>query len=126
MTQRGTMAATMKAENRIQTVPQTDWALVSIVTTLLVVGAIMVFSASFSWSLEGADHPFYFLSRQLIWTIIGAVAAIILARIPYQWWQRISIVMMGAGLLAMLAVITFGAEKYGATRTFFDGSVQPS
>lgn len=116
----------MKAENRIQITPQTDWAMVSIVATLLIIGSIMVFSASFSWSMAGADHPFYFLSRQLIWAIIGATAATVLARIPYQWWQRVSVIMMGAGLLAMLAVITFGAEKYGATRTFFDGSVQPS
>jgi len=52
----------MKAENRIQTTPQIDWAMVSIVATLLVIGAIMVFSASFSWSMAGADHPFYFRS----------------------------------------------------------------
>lgn len=119
-------SAALKADNRIQSTARTDWALVSIVATLLILGSVMVFSASFSWSMAGADHPFYFLSRQLIWVIVGATIATILARIPYQWWDRVSIPMMGAGLLAMLAVITFGAEKYGATRTFFDGSVQPS
>ena len=119
-------SAALKTDNRIQSTARTDWALVSIVATLLILGSVMVFSASFSWSLAGADHPFYFLSRQLIWVIVGATIATILARIPYQWWDRVSIPMMGAGLLAMLAVITFGAEKYGATRTFFDGSVQPS
>ncbi len=86
----------------------------------------MVFSASFVWSLAGSDNPFYFLSRQLIWVIIGATIATILARIPYQMWEKFSIPMMGFGLMAMLAVITFGSEKYGAVRTFFDGSVQPS
>lgn len=118
--------ATLRGDNRIQTTSRIDWALVSIVATLLVWGAVMVFSASFSWSMAGTDQPYYFLSRQLIWITIGLAIATILSRIPYQWLERISILMMGVGLLAMLAVITFGSEKYGATRTFFDGSVQPS
>lgn len=119
-------SAAMKSDNRIQGTARTDWALVSIVTTLLVLGTVIVFSASFSNSLKGGENPFYFLSRQLIWVTIGSAFAVILARIPYQWWERVSILMMGGGLLAMLAVITFGSEKWGATRTFFNGSVQPS
>ena len=34
--------------------------------------------------------------------------------------------MMGVGLLALMAVIVVGDTVYGATRTLFDGSVQPS
>lgn len=34
--------------------------------------------------------------------------------------------MMGLALLALMAVVVFGSEKFGATRTFFGGSVQPA
>ena len=33
---------------------------------------------------------------------------------------------MGVALLSLLAVILFGAERFGATRTYYQGSVQPS
>ncbi len=111
-----------------QSIPsgRTDWGLVSIVAALLAIGLVMVFSASYSWSMADFDQPLYYVSRQLIWLTAGVSVMIFMSRIPYFVWQRVSILLMGITLLAMVAVITFGADRYGATRTFFNGSVQPS
>ncbi|MBW7882437.1 MAG: cell division protein FtsW [Caldilineaceae bacterium] len=103
-----------------------DWGLVSVVTLLLGLGLVIVFSASYPRGLEGFDNPYYFIVRQLIWMVLGIAALIVTARIPYTVWDRWSIPIMGVALLSLLAVIIVGAERFGATRTYYNGSIQPS
>lgn len=103
-----------------------DWGLVAVVTIMLATGVVMVFSASYPRGIEGFGDPFYFVARQLIWLAVGIIALIVLARVPYTFWERWSIPIMGVALLSLLAVIVFGSERFGATRTFNNGSLQPS
>ena len=119
------MIATAKTRTQTNTFGY-DWGLLSVVIVLLALGLIMVFSASFASGIGGYNDAFYFVERQVIWTVIGLVMLVIGARIPYTFWQRWSIFLMGIALLALMAVIVFGTEKLGATRTLFGGSVQPS
>lgn len=103
-----------------------DWGLLMIVVMLLGFGLVMVFSASYARGLVGYDNPTYFATRQVLWCAVGVAAMLVLARIPYYWWARWSVPLMGVALLALVAVLVFGAERWGSTRTYFGGSVQPS
>ncbi len=102
------------------------WGLLTIVTALLIFGVVMVFSASYPWAMINMGSPFYFLLLQLRWLLIAGAALIVAAIIPYRVWERWSVPLMGLGLLALMAVIFFGDTRFGATRTLFGGSVQPS
>jgi cell division protein FtsW len=102
-----------------------DWGLLTVVVTLLAFGTVIVFSASYAQGIEGFDNPFYFFVRQLAWLSLGLVAMVVAMRIPYHFWERWSIPLMGAALLALVGVIVLGAETFGSTRTYFSGSVQP-
>lgn len=103
-----------------------DWGLITIVATLVVLGTIMVFSASYTIGIAGYGSPFYFLFRQLAWVALGVAAMLVTMRIPYTFWQKWSVPLMFAALLAMLAVIVLGIELLGSKRTLFSGSVQPA
>src|SRR5690606_790878 len=124
------MAATNHppAKPRSSSTASYDWGLITVVATLLVLGAVMVYSASFAQGIYGFEepNPAYFFLRQLAWIAVGTVVMVVAMRIPYQVWERWSIPMMMAALLALIAVIIVGGETLGATRTFFSGSVQPS
>lgn len=103
-----------------------DWGLLTVVTLLLLLGLVMVFSASYPRGLEGFDNPYYFVARQFIWLLVGAGGLVVAARIPYLLWNRWSVPLMGGTLLALLAVILIGDERLGSSRTYYQGSIQPS
>ena len=103
-----------------------DWALATVLTCLLLFGFVIVFSASYPWALENQDSPFYFVLLQLRWLGIGLVALVSAAFVPYRFWERWSIPLMALGLLALVAVIFIGDTRFGATRTFLGGRIQPS
>jgi cell division protein FtsW len=116
----------MTATTRGRTRGRYDWPLLSVVTMMLGLGTVMVFSASYPRGLEGFDDPYYFVFRQVIWLALGIASLVIAAKIPYTFWERWSIPIMGLALLALLGVIVFGSERFGATRTYVNGSIQPS
>ncbi|MCB0189767.1 MAG: FtsW/RodA/SpoVE family cell cycle protein [Caldilineaceae bacterium] len=103
-----------------------DWGMLSIVMILVGMGLVMVFSASFAQGINGYDDPYFFIMRQLIWCVLGLVAMVVAARIPYRVWEHWSIVLMAFALFALMMVVIFGSERTGAIRTFFNGSIQPS
>jgi cell division protein FtsW len=103
-----------------------DWGLITIVATLVTLGAIMVFSASYTIGIYVHDDPFYFFFRQLMWLAVGVTAMLFTMRIPYTFWQRWSVLLMIGAFLALIAVIVLGIEILGSTRTLFSGSVQPA
>lgn len=117
---------TMTRRQTETTSDYTDWGLLTIVMILLGLGMVMVFSASFAKGTIELNNPFYYISRQVIWCVIGLFAMVFASRVPYRTWERWSVVLMALALLALMAVVIFGSERFNATRTFFGGSVQPS
>ncbi len=103
-----------------------DLTLALSVLGLVMVGLIMVFSASFYQGLEGYEDAYYFITRQVIWVALGLVAMVMAARIPYHFWETWSVLLLGVALLLLVAVVVMGSDLFGSTRTFFGGSVQPS
>lgn len=103
-----------------------DWGLLSIIVTLILVGVVMVFSASFAQGIYGFGNPYYFFINQMLALGVGLVAMIIAARIPYTFWQRWSVPMMALTLALLIGVVAVGSETFGATRTFLNGRLQPS
>ena len=103
-----------------------DWGLITVVTALLLFGGVMVFSASYPWAMTYQSTPFFYILRHLQWIAVGLAALFVTATIPYTFWERWSVPMLAVGLLALMAVIFLGDDRFGAKRTLLGGSVQPS
>jgi cell division protein FtsW len=105
--------------------PGFDWALATVLTCLILFGSVMVFSASYPWALENRESPFYYALLQIRWLGVGLAALVGAALVPYRIWERWSIPLMALGLISLMAVLFYGENRFGATRTF-GGRIQPS
>ncbi len=96
------------------------------VFTLLVFGILMVYSASWDFSLTIYELPTQIFVRQLQWLGLGVGVAVALAMIDYHIWLRFATPAMGITILALVVVLIIGDERLGAVRGIIGGSIQPS
>jgi cell division protein FtsW len=100
-----------------------DYVLAVIVAALVVVGLIMVYSASFVLDL---DNPTGYLVRQLTWLVVGLTVLVVLVRTDYQIWQRWSIPLLMTGLALLVVILARGGVRGGGQRWLLGGSIQPA
>jgi cell division protein FtsW len=103
-----------------------DFPLLLIMITFLVFGLLMVFSASWDFSLAAYGDAMRMFTRQGIWMILGVLVAVFLSRLDYHRWRTLAVPVMVATIIALSLVIIFNDQRLGAVRTIFGGSIQPS
>ena len=118
---RGTRSAKRSRRRRASL----DYALVLVVVGLLIVGLMMVYSATFDWSYQVYESSFHIASRQFLWVGVGLVVMVVAAAVPYDQWRRWAVPVLGVALFLLVLVLFVGDDRFGARRSFLDGSVQP-
>lgn len=108
-----------------------DMGLFSIVLILLVVGVIMMFSASYFWALDEFNDGYYYLKRQMAFAVGGLILMSWISTVDYHFLQNTKIAYISFALIYGLNLITAvaGVEVAGARRwiVFFGMfSFQPS
>jgi cell division protein FtsW len=103
-----------------------DYLLLASTVALLVLGALMVYSASFVVAHNEFNDDAYFLTRQLLWIGVGIVGLMAAMRVDYRRWRSLSLPIMFIciGLLVLVLVPGIGASSYGAVRWLKLGPVQ--
>ena len=100
------------------------------VLSLLLIGLIMVYSASSVTALEEGTSATRQVLGQLLYALVGIVAAFILWRfIPYSMWVgNVVYGVWGVALVLLIMTSAMGNEGYGAQRWIDIGpiSLQPS
>ena len=69
-----------------------DPVTLGLTAALLLVGLIMVTSASMSIAARDMGDPFYFLERQFIFTFAGLLLAWMVSRVPTELWDKYGLV----------------------------------
>ncbi len=94
-----------------------DYSLLFIVLFLLGFGLIMVYSASSYEAFDDYGDAAYYMKKQLVSNILGLVAMIVVANIPYHFWSRFAFLGYIASAVLILLVLTpLGIESHGARR----------
>jgi len=116
-----------------RTVAEIDHALLWSALLLLVIGLVMVYSASIATAEAGkftGHQPAYFLMRHGVFLCIGLLAAAIVFQIPLTLWQKYApwLFLIGALLLIVVLIPGVGRDVNGARRWLPLGVVnlQPS
>lgn len=93
-----------------------DYTLLFIVLFLLGFGLVMLYStSSYEANLQFGDSAFY-LKRQLGATIFGLAVMMVVANIPYHFWERFATLGYLVSIVLILLIIPFGREANGAKR----------
>lgn len=125
------IGATMTAPRR--SVTEYDSVLVWIVTALLAIGLVMVYSASIATAEAGRYTGYqasYYLMRHGIFIMVGLVAGVIAFQVPTQMWQKYApyLFLAGVVLLVLVLIPHVGKSVNGSRRwlPLFIINLQPS
>ena len=121
------MEAAESVAPQIRRARRVDPALLGSVGALLLTGLLVSFSASSRIGANMAGDVTYFLKRQIVWILIGLLAAAFMVAVDYRVWRRYSVLLMAATLVGLGIMLLIGAEVFGADRwVLASGSIQPS
>jgi cell division protein FtsW len=107
-----------------------DYLLLGISLTLVIVGVIMVYSASAHVAAKRFNNSFYFVQKQMAFALLGLLVMGVFRFIPYSCFQRwVYWLLAGTAILLTLVLIPgLGSRMGGASRWFRLGgvSLQPA
>lgn len=98
-----------------------DYSLLFIVLFLVGFGIVMVFSSSSYEANQKLGDSTKYLRQQLFASILGLVAMMVVANIPYHFWERFSVLAYLGSVVLILLIIPFGHSSGGATRWLYIG-----
>jgi cell division protein FtsW len=96
-----------------------DKILFAVTIALVLVGVVMVFSASAEMANEKFHSPYYFLLRQGLWATLGLMGMSVLMHIDYHHYRKPLLVFSGLFVCALLLLSVFFLDKNHNTHRWF-------
>ncbi len=95
-----------------------DPVTIALALGIVLLGLVMVTSASVSIAGQESGQPFFYLERQLLLTLIGAGCAVLVFCVPTEALERASLPLLGIaiGLLIIVLVPGLGHSVNGSRR----------
>ena len=88
-----------------------DYWLIGSSVVLIVLGLIMVGSASVSVAEKQTGNAFHYLWRQLLYTGLGISLAVLITRIPLHVWEKLGPWLMALSVILLLLVFIPGLGR---------------
>src|SRR3989304_3296509 len=119
----------METSSRSVNYIRKDRLLLVLVMCLIGTGLIMIYSASGIIALKNYGDSFYFLKKQILWTLLATLAMLAASRVDTDIWKRLPLPLMIASYVFLIFVLIpgIGSEINSARRWFRLGprSLQP-
>lgn len=95
---------------------------------LVVIGLVMLFSASYPRAYSETGNSAYYFVRQGGFAAAGVLAMWLISRMNYQLWRSVGFLVLGGSILLLMLVLVMGVSGGGAKRWIIIGpiSFQPS
>lgn len=110
--------------------PMAFYVIAGVVTMLVMLGLVMVLSASSITSFHSGHSPWRFFSKQVTWAGLGLAAMLVAYKVPYHRWRRLATpaLLLGCGAMVLPFVPSLGQEVNGSRAWVAVGSFsfQPS
>ncbi len=93
-----------------------DRQLVWIAFGLMLIGLVMVTSASFPISSRLTDQPFHFMFRHAIFLLLAFLTSSMVLQVPLDRWMKYSSLLLGISFFLLIVVLGVGKSVNGASR----------
>ncbi len=97
---------------------------------LVVLGLLMLFSASYARAYYLTGNSASYFINQLLFAVVGVAAMLFISRVPYAWYRRWCVLIYAVSVLLLLVVLIpgIGVKVNGARRWINLGftNLQPS
>lgn len=109
-------------ENRLESnasgEDKVDFVFLGLLLTLLGIGLLMLYSASYAQSEYDTGYAIStrYLQKQGVCAVLGLIAMWIASRIPTQLWRYLAWPLYFGSILLLLSVLVFGSSVNGAKR----------
>lgn len=106
------------------------WALIAMSGILLAFGLVMILSSSSVAAFQNYGSSFFFVKRQILWTVVGVGIAVLMSRIDYRRLRAGGWILLAISLAGLVAVLIpgVGIKVSGSSRWLGVGwaRIQPS
>ena len=82
-----------------------DMTFLFLVLLLLIMGLVMMFSASYPSALQYTGNSYNYLIRQTVFAVIGLALMFFLSYVNYHWFHYFAYPILGIALLSLVAVL---------------------
>ena len=99
-----------------------------LILILLVIGTIMMFSASYAFAYYTVGDSFFYLKRQIIFIVLGIAAMAVMSFFNYNKLHKIAPIVLGVAYFSLLLVLIIPSVEGGVKRWIPLGifNLQPS
>ncbi|WP_164880893.1 putative lipid II flippase FtsW [Aestuariirhabdus litorea] len=109
------MAATTLIKPAIQSA-SFDRLLLLVTLMLVLLGTVMITSASMEVAYGRLGNPFYYASRQVLYAMIGLIAMACTLMVPVTVWERMGMLHLLVTFVLLCLVLVVGREINGSVR----------
>jgi cell division protein FtsW len=96
-----------KADEKTKFSGKIDITFLSLVLIIQTIGLLMLFSASYAYSLEYYDNSYRFIVRQALFALGGVLVMLGVSRIDYHFWRKFAWIVfaVSTSLLVVLLIL---------------------
>ena len=108
---------------------QSDKWLFLATLALVCVSVVMVYSASALIALERYDQPYLFVTKQVMWALLGIAVLSVVMRVDYRTYRNETLIWTLLGVVALLLVAVLFSRPVNGSRRWFaiaGFGIQPS
>ena len=93
-----------------------DLPFLALTVLLVLIGVIMVFSASYARAYYLTGNSTYYFARQAIFAVAGIAGMLFVSRLNYQLWRSASFIILLVSVFFLMLVPIIGSTANGAKR----------
>jgi len=92
-----------------------DITFLAFILILLTVGLVMLFSASYAYSLEYYGNSYKFITQQAFFAAVGVAIMLGVSHIDYHFWRKFALIVFGITLLLLIILLILPPMVKGMT-----------